>query len=291
MMTLEQGVANHYKPDFCMAYGSAVFQQQDYNGNVVDFLFGLANNRQWHKENMKTNRDDYSGPARTFGANFVTFIQDMGTGTYYHPFIEHEGHVIKYGTISKRKLISDLVNWDSLFSAGRLHKPVKIVKSTNSIDGAIQQNRAHALNVAMLLLDEHFTEEDLYTTIASISYMGDSRMWFAENCDKVKNIVLPNMEKFHDIYTPLMGDDVHIGTNIQQDKSPEKTGERYSNLPLTINCAIDSFTPEDLMKAIKYVVRWSSIGIAFKGIISAGPIYSAYYLGGKMKKGRLINRK
>lgn len=286
-MTLEQGVANHYKPDFCMAYGSAVFQQQNYNGNVVDFLFGINDSRQWHKENMQTNRDDYSGPALSFGPNFVTFAQDLGTGVYYHPFINFKGQVIKYGTTSSRNLINDLVNWDSLFSAGRLHKPVKIVKSTSSIDDAIQKNRAHALNVALLLLDEHFTEEELYTTIASISYMGDSRMWFAENRDKVKNIVLPNMEEFHDIYHDIVKDDVHIATDIQQDKSPEKEQERYSNLPTTIKRVIHSNNPQELMAAIKHTVLWSSIGIAIKGLISAGPTYSAIYLIGKMKKSRL----
>ena len=37
-------------------------------------------------------------------------------------------------------------------------------------------------------------------TIAGLSYMGDPRMSYFENPNKVKNLVTPVLPKFHDIY-------------------------------------------------------------------------------------------
>lgn len=90
-------------------------------------------------------------------------------------------------------MCEDLLQWDTLYVSGRMHKPIATL--FDSTDGRVpiaeQANLASALRVSFLLLPERFTEEDLYTTMASLSYMGDFRMKVpgGENQNKVQNIV------------------------------------------------------------------------------------------------------
>lgn len=46
-----------------------------------------------------------------------------------------------------------------------------------------------------------FREKELYMTIAGLSYMGDPRMSYFENPNKVKNLVTPVLSKFREIYS------------------------------------------------------------------------------------------
>lgn len=71
---------------------------------------------------------------------------------------------------------------------------------------AQQVNLTSALRVALLLLPERFTEVELYTQIASLSYTGDFRMSVpgGENADKVRNIVLGQRDQFRRLYAGLV---------------------------------------------------------------------------------------
>lgn len=70
-------------------------------------------------------------------------------------------------------MCKDLLNWETLYLAGRMHKPVKILKDDARVRLAQQVNLASALRTALLLLPKDFTEEELYLTISSISYKGN----------------------------------------------------------------------------------------------------------------------
>lgn len=216
---------------------------------MIDFIFGVSHTQHWHSLNMKQHRYHYSGLA-TLGSGAVSYVQDrMGAGVYFNPYVVVNGILIKYGVVLLKTLEEDLTNWDTLYLAGRLHKPVKILRDDPKIRLANQINLLSALRTALLLLPPKFTEEELYATIAGISYLGDPRMALpTENPSKVKNIVGNNMTNFRRLYLPLIETLPNVefndpGTsakdwvweasnlNLVQDMDPVKRGNMVRRLP------------------------------------------------------------
>lgn len=119
-----------------------------------------------------------------------------------------------------------------------MHKPVKILRDDARVRLANQVNLTEAVRVVLLTLPENFTEEELYTRIASISYKGDFRMMVGENPNKVKNIVSSQMDHFHRLYHGLLDDlpnvaFLHEG-KLQQSYNPRYRGLMVKKLPKTL---------------------------------------------------------
>lgn len=192
---------------YAFAYGSGVFSQgksSDAAKPQVDLIFGVSYPEHWHDLNIRQNPGHYSS-LKTFGSSAVSFVQEkLGAGVYFNPYVEIDGLKIKYGVVSIDTLLDDLTNWESLYLAGRLHKPVKILRDEPRIRFTNQANLISALRTSLLILPEEFTELDLYTTLAGISYLGDPRMTFGENPNKVKNIVQNQFLNFRNLYSPLL---------------------------------------------------------------------------------------
>ncbi|KAG5984458.1 hypothetical protein E4U55_004678 [Claviceps digitariae] len=215
---------------YCFAYGSGVFPQGDISRSVteaefravhpkppealvkaqmgspkmIDFIFGVSHTQHWHSINIRQHRNHYSGIA-SLGSGFVSSVQNYGAGVYFNPFVEVNGMLIKYGVTSIDNLVNDLTTWDNLYLAGRLQKPVKILRDHPQVRLANQHNLIAAVRTALLLLPPQFSETDLYSTIAGISYMGDPRMALpTENKSKVANIVNNNVVHFRRLYAPLI---------------------------------------------------------------------------------------
>ncbi|KAK0641725.1 mitochondrial matrix Mmp37-domain-containing protein [Cercophora newfieldiana] len=227
----------------------AVQRAQDGTPKMIDFIFGVSHTEHWHSLNMKQHRDHYSALA-SLGSGAVSYVQDKwGAGVYFNPYIVVNGILIKYGVVQLSTLEKDLAEWDTLYLAGRLQKPVKILRDDPKIRLANQMNLLSALRTALLLLPPKFTEEELYGTIAGISYLGDPRMSLpTENPSKVKNIVGNNMKNFRRLYLPLIEtlpnvefndpgcsekgwvwDDASL--NLAQDMDPVKRGNMVRRLP------------------------------------------------------------
>lgn len=261
---------------YCFAYGSGVFPQEDSGRSIseaefravhpkppeslvksqkgapkmIDFIFGVTHVQHWHSINMRQHRDHYSGVA-SLGSAAVSRVQDWGAGVYFHPFVEVNGILIKYGVTSIDNLVTDLSSWDSLYLAGRLQKPVKILRDHPQVRVANQHNLIAALRTALLLLPPDFTEAQLYSAISGISYLGDPRMVLpTENKSKVNNIVSNNMVHFRRLYAPLIKtlpnvdftgqcrlDDEDwvlnpdVNSQLQQDMDPIKRGNMVRRLP------------------------------------------------------------
>lgn len=235
---------------YAFAYGSGVFSQgksSDATKPQVDLIFGVSYTEHWHSLNMRQNPHHYS-TLRYLGSGAVSFVQDqLGSGVYFNPYVEIDGIKIKYGVVNINTLLSDLTNWNSLYLAGRLHKPVKILRDEPRIRFVNQANLISALRTALLTLPEEFTELDLYTTLAGISYLGDPRMAFGENPNKVRNIVHNQFLNFRDLYSPLLDvlpnvelrssadftlpkTDIGVAT-MKQDMDPVRRGNMVVRLP------------------------------------------------------------
>lgn len=256
---------------YAFAYGSGVFTQtsapsgagrahpappqaiqnvQQGGGKMIDFIFGVSHSQHWHSLNLHQHRDHYSAVG-SLGSYAVTQLQDKwGAGVWFHPYVTVNGTLIKYGVVNIDTLCRDLSQWDTLYLAGRLQKPVKILRDHPSVRLANQVNLLSALRVALLLLPEEFTEFQLYSTIAGISYMGDLRMSLpAEDPRKINNIVCGQMDYFRRLYAPLIEnlpnctfndsrctesdwiDDPEANVRLNQDMDPVKRGNMVRRLP------------------------------------------------------------
>lgn len=183
----------------------AVTKWQEGGGKIIDFIFGVTHTEHWHSLNMQQHPSHYSS-LRHLGSWAVSRVQDnFGAGAYFHPYITVNGIMIKYGVVNLDTICRDLSSWDTLYMAGRLQKPVKILRDDPRVRLANQINLMSAVRTALLMLPEKFTEKQLYEQIAGLSYMGDPRMSLGgENPKKVSNIVSAQLPNFRQLYVPLV---------------------------------------------------------------------------------------
>lgn len=144
---------------------------------------------------------------------------------------------IKYGVTTVDNLCSDLLNWRTLYLAGRMHKPVRIIKDDARVRLTQQVNLTSALRATLLTLPHEFSETQLFERLAGISYSGDPRMILpAENRGKVGNIVRKQSPQFKELYHRLVVGlpGVHWpehSSTLQQDTSPHARAAHLKKLP------------------------------------------------------------
>ena len=225
--------------DYAFGYGSGVLRQSqspstsqqttDVNTNnspgMVDVILAVENPYEWHKCNLQSHPDHYSWMARMGGPQFVNWLQiNFGAKVYFHPFVDIDcgspqtennanaiQRQIKYGVVSTDDFIQDLLNWDYLYLAGRMHKPIvpiavveqpeEAVIRVDEIENAQRSNILSAVSASLLLQDAARNEthlssvqsipaKQLYNTIAGLSYEGDIRMQTGtEDPNKVEKLV------------------------------------------------------------------------------------------------------
>jgi translocator assembly and maintenance protein 41 len=207
---LESIVARFEAPiRYAFAYGSGVFEQDGYKKDdpsppMLDFIFAVNHPAHWHSINLHQHPTHYSLHSRLLGSSFISKVQEIPPGIWYNAFVSINDVNIKYGVTTLDNLCSDLLNWRSLYLAGRMHKPIRIIKDDARVRLTQQVNLTSALRVALLSLPEKFEERELYEKMAAISYSGDPRMWLpTENRGKIANIVHAQTGQFRDLYRRL----------------------------------------------------------------------------------------
>lgn len=288
--------------DYAVGYGSGVFSQglaQRNSNTQIDLILGVKDPEKWHTKNIRANPSHYSG-LKYLGPSFVSLIQDkLGAGVYFNPFCTINGLKVKYGVVSIDRMLDDLENWRTLYLAGRMHKPVQILRSEDRIGHAQKINLISAMSLALMLLPKTFSERDLYMKITSISYMGDVRMAIAENPRKVQNIVDNQFKHFRRLYGPIMKNfelDITGSIDPLSSLGPEAKGAAFEHngsfdtlrktLPAYFEKKLSKtpFSQQLVTSAVRNTVKWPSFTQSLKGVLTAGIGRSAAYSLEKLKK-------
>ncbi|KAJ3313091.1 Mitochondrial translocator assembly and maintenance protein 41 [Boothiomyces sp. JEL0838] len=287
LMEKLQGVINGFNAPirYAVAYGSGAYEQKGYEKAkagkdvMVDFIFGVTHAEHWHSLNLRQYPHHYSA-LKHFKEGTIAHVQEKyGARIYYNPDIIVNGVRIKYGVVSMHHLLRDLEEWETLYLAGRLQKPVKILRDDAKVKLATKQNLENAVRVALLMLPERFTEEDLFLKIAGLSYRGDFRMLFGENPHKVYNIVYAQMDAFHEKYVDIITELPNV--NYLADGSLEhhylwsisKAGGKSVNReePFYSQGIADSpYVSNCVAKTVRDIVGQPAITQSIKGIFTAG---------------------
>lgn len=315
---LEEIVSEFHAPiRYAFAYGSGVFEQDGYavkapgtaaqasERPMVDFMFAVSHPDHWHSINMTQNPSHYTLHSRMLGSNYVSRVQEINPGIWFNAYVPMKGvvreytfrtrevltlvHVqtIKYGVTTVDNLCSDLLNWRSLYLAGRMHKPLRIIKDDARVRLTQQVNLVSAIRTALLSLPAEFSETELFERITGMSYAGDPRMLLpAENRGKVGNIVRKQAPQFKELYhrlvTGLPG--VHWSPHssvIHQDASPESRSALLRKLPSNLLTRVrgnyDHVQPPLDSDESAYWVRMAG-SENLPQVLSKGSLCSRYFL-------------
>ncbi|KAI3660808.1 hypothetical protein MP638_001857 [Amoeboaphelidium occidentale] len=303
--TLRNDVLSKYgNLTYCFAYGSGVLKQKNNQGGMIDLIFAVEDTSDFHERNLQRNHSDYS-LIRLAGPHVLGRLNDISPGLYYNTDVDLNGQRIKYGVISKNlngqrikygvisksALIRDLRNWDTLYLAGRMHKPIIVLQDDNDVAEAQGVNLRNALKVSLSLLPQKFRERQLYETLTALSYKGDFRGYIgAESKTKINDIVDAQMHLFRDLYQPLLrelSESVQyeeFSGYIHQEKSPEATRKRLCTLPENLKLSPNE-SPERIQDQVNKIILRPSIVQALKGLLTAGLWTSFKYALRKVQKG------
>lgn len=165
---------------FAVAYGSAVFQQANVtqqSKRMIDLLLVVKSRHEFHLQNMQLNKTHYSGLSSWFGPRYIEWLNNWLFPIHFNSHIELDGYHVKYGVVDYETYLSDLTSWKLLTTAGRLHKPVWFLKFWEKLENTVlEENLAKCVTCALLLIKLPVIEEqELYTRITEMSYLGDIR--------------------------------------------------------------------------------------------------------------------
>ena len=288
---------NRPETEVVIAYGSGVFNQTGTENDKknLDTIFGLANGtniKDWHAENRKMNKGDYSIVGGIVFKYLPTEMLKGRTGITYISDIKENGDIFKYGTIEMDDLIESLITWNRLYLVGRLHKPVLVLKSTPEFDKLLVENRKRALLVASFLQNnDEVSKKQLLTTVCGLSYSGDIRTTTGfEHPNKVSNIVTGSYDILTDIYDFDTYYSESYGDLIILNRSRMK--EALVDLPENIYQYIMPYLTSDDEEIKQKIAQFfettnkkESLQQTLKGLGTDGPVKSLVYAGRKFMKG------
>ncbi|MDY3802177.1 MAG: hypothetical protein SOZ95_09105 [Bacilli bacterium] len=281
-----------------IGYGSGVKNQEGYTDDIkrqIDLILTVNDIYEFHKLNFKKYPNIYSN----IGIKLIKHVNNIGTDINYVSNIDYKNNTYKIGVINKNDLSKDLITWDNMYMAGRCQKPISTLKIRDKVKNEIIYNRLNALKIALLLNNNKtITEQELYETICSLSYIGDIRMTMhCENPDKIKNIVNSSKIEFREIYNEVNDNLYDIKNNIISTNT-DKILNSILDIPDSLlkylhkhmdlnNINIDELN-NNIINYLKITNFKSSIAQPIKSIIINGTEKSLNYLKEKRKKGKCL---
>ena len=281
-----------------IGYGSGVKNQEGYTDDIkrqIDLILTVNDIYEFHKLNFKKYPNIYSN----IGIKLIKHVNNIGTDINYVSNIDYKNNTYKIGVINKNDLSKDLIIWDNMYMAGRCQKPISTLKIRDKLKNEIIYNRLNALKIALLLNNNKtITEQELYETICSLSYIGDIRMTMhCENPDKIKNIVNGSKIEFREIYNEVNDNLFDIKNNLISTNT-DKILTSILDIPDSLlkylhkhmdlnNINIDELN-NNIINYLKITNFKSSIAQPIKSIIINGTEKSLNYLKEKRKKGKCL---
>lgn len=285
------------------AYGSSIAYQEGYSANEkkqVDLIVVVDDIKTFYNDNMKKNSYMYNLTPKIYFTIAKEKSLRKHASICYTTHINYGCDTYKMGVIEKKDVLDDLLNWKTFYIAGRFQKEMFTAIKDDDIEKANILNKRNALVVSLLLLDkDKNTLSDLYETLCSLSYKGDTRkMVKAEDPNKVKKLAKGSKDFFDKEYkdkTTLfkVTDDEKL--LIDYDKVYSYIKALPTNLANSLNNVIEQKLPKDLErqkikdeinKYLVKIIKSSSLGQTTKGILTTGPVNSISYVFEKIKKGR-----
>ncbi|KAI3389064.1 hypothetical protein SNEBB_009625 [Seison nebaliae] len=274
MTSIYRQIVQSFKYNFraAFAYGSAVFpttpskQQQHHpkKNDMIDFIFVVDDTKKFHEHNLNLHSTHYSSiPLRWSGSERITNVQRYyGAAVLYNTLVQMEnGHLIKYGVIDTYDLIQDLIKWQYLYMAGRLHKPVQWIippSSGNSeLSTALRINLQAAIDTSLLLLldEEDVTIDKLLETIISLSYSGDVRMiipGLGEDRHKIRKILQSNRLNIFKIYSNILANDKSLIWNTTDAKRLLLSNNKKETTDFILNATFtQDFDEENIYERLR----------------------------------------
>jgi len=269
-----------------IGYGSGVSKQagQENRKVQVDLIIVVKNLKKWHLENSVKNPDDYSFTGKHMMTKASSPFLKKGGRICYMTYIPFEGHSFKIGTIEEKDFLDSLEQWDTFYLAGRMQKPIMIVEASKPIKDSIDNNRRMAIAATALISDERkIPMSEFYETLVSLSYIGDTRMKFAENPQKISNIVKGSMDFFEKTYGD--SDLLNRVKGYVENKHSEKLVDM---LPILLRAEISNNgnVKETIINYLTEKNKKESTLQTIKGIFTSGPVNSLAYAFAKLKRGR-----
>eukprot|EP00980_Cylindrotheca_fusiformis_P029936 scaffold24063_cov157-Cylindrotheca_fusiformis.AAC.1 len=268
---------------------------------MLDIILIVDDAYEFHKNNIDRNPHHYAPWLRHSGARMANRVQR----NFILPDARVLFHVVddpvpmKYGVVHEDDIICDLTQWDSLYLAGRLHKPTMpiIQDPPDNLAEAQIQNLQSAVAAALLLLprqkeDSSIPWQTFFSQIAGLSYSGDFRTKVgAEDPRKISKLVdAPGqLDRFQSLYKPILEPLERKGIISQAPSHLEWNGNDLSardSLREKLAASIrGKQNVDDLSKLLASIVAPAARHQSFKGIFTLGFRKSIAYAGAKLQKG------
>ncbi|CAI0393699.1 unnamed protein product [Linum tenue] len=260
---------------FCCVYGSTLHPNNSDKSSMVDYILGVADPLKWHSEqNLKLNRSHYaSWMVHLGGAKLVTKVADgIGVGVHFNPFVTWNDKMLKYGVVRMHDLVEDILNWQRFYISGRLQKPVRVLLDNLDVENLNATNLRTAIAAALLILPSKFNEVYAYYRVGplNLSYMGDLRMIFAEDKNKVCLTLIYTVQVCYSA----------SGLYSNPPHRPFCVGQVVREVVFSSR----EEAARSMQKVVRRTVIVSSLRQAVSGFVAAGGMNAGRYLANKVRK-------
>lgn len=206
------------------AYGSAALKQNNNKPKMLDLILIVNNIYNFHSFNLNQNYKHYSFLCRLLGPKGVAYLNSLEPFILFNHsvnmvFNNETSQLVKYGVISKDSILYQLNNYNSLYTLGRMQKPIIMADNNKLIVDIISHNKKIALFLSILISKDTKNFKEVLHNIISLSYLGDIRFYLkGEKSTKINDILYGSYNNIYNEYISLYNNLNELNININEFK-------------------------------------------------------------------------